>query len=263
MKNILILGHNGMLGNMVLNFFKKTNKYNIFALDEKFPSDAFKDKIKQIECDIIVNCIGKIPQKTPTKSDIYLINTYFPVWLAENKPNSLIVHPSTDCVFNGATKKLMYDNDDNMDANDVYGKSKRLASELLNDFNNVFEIRTSIIGPELYDKKSLFEWILNKNETERVNGYINHFWNGITTLQWAKLLHDFIQNETFSKKIQIGTDRIDKFNLLKMICSIFNLKRNIIEFETKETVNKCLKSDINIISLEKQLQELYLFLRNE
>ena len=146
---------------------------------------------------------------------------------------------------------------------DIYGKSKRLASELLNDFNNVFEIRTSIIGPEIYDKKSLFEWILNKNETEQVNGYINHFWNGITTLQWAKLLHDFIQNETFSKKIQIGTDRIDKFNLLKMICSIFNLKRNIIEFETKETVNKCLKSDINILSLEKQLQELYVFLRNE
>lgn len=261
MKNVLILGHNGMLGSMVFNFFKTTNKYNIFTLNEKFPSDDFKIKINEIECDIIVNCIGKIPQKTPTKSDVYLINTYFPVWLAENKPKSLIIHPSTDCVFNGNTQKIMYDNDDIMDANDTYGKSKRIASELLNDFDNVFEIRTSIIGPELYDKKSLLEWILNKNETEQVTGYTNHFWNGITTLQWAKLLHDFIQNRSFNKKIQIGTDRIDKFSLLKMICSIFNLKRNIIEFETKETVNKCLKTDITIPSLEKQLQELYVFIK--
>lgn len=263
MKNVLILGHNGMLGNMVLNFFKKTNKYNLYTLEEKFPSDIFKDKIKKIECDIIINCIGKIPQKTPSKSDIYLINTYFPVWLAENKSNCLIIHPSTDCVFKGDTKKIMYDNDDNMDADDTYGKSKRIASELLNDFDNIFEIRTSIIGPELYDKKSLFEWILNKNETEQINGYTNHFWNGITTLQWAKLLHDFIQNKNFNKKIQIGTDRIDKFTLLKMVCSIFSLKRNITEFKTIKPVNKCLKSDINIPSLEKQLQELYIFLKNE
>ena len=59
--NILILGHKGMLGHMVEQTLRKGDTFNISTTNIRFPNwepDMFD------EIDIVINCIGAIPQKT-------------------------------------------------------------------------------------------------------------------------------------------------------------------------------------------------------
>ena len=57
--NVLILGHNGMLGHMVKKTLDNNERIKTFTLDKRFPDwdkSLFKDY------DYIINCIGAIPQ---------------------------------------------------------------------------------------------------------------------------------------------------------------------------------------------------------
>lgn len=260
-KTILILGHNGMLGHMVKKFFNyMSDSYDILTIEEKFPQDIFLEKILKIKCDIIINCIGKIPQKKPKNYETYLINASFPLWLAENKIDTTIIHPSTDCVYSGKTNSKYYYINDIMDAYDIYGISKKHASETLALYENVKEIRTSIIGPELNNKTSLFEWILNKSENEEILGYTNHLWNGITTLEWSKFLHELLQNDFKDKIYVLGSDINTKYDILQTVCNVFNIKRNIKKYQTNNVIiNKCLYPYYKRTDLKQQLLELKKF----
>jgi dTDP-4-dehydrorhamnose reductase len=53
-------------------------------------------------------------------------------------------------------------------------------------------IRVSIIGHELSSNYSLLDWFLNSDGT--VNGYDDHYWNGVTTLAWAKICSSIMNN---------------------------------------------------------------------
>lgn len=260
-KTVLILGHNGMLGHMIKKYLKHmANFYDVLTIEGKFPENIFLEKISNINCDIIINCIGKIPQKKPKNYETYLTNVAFPLWLAENKKNTTIIHPSTDCVYSGKTKAEYYHINDTMDAFDMYGMSKKHVSEVLFLYDNVKEIRTSIIGPELNNKTSLFEWVLNKSENEEILGYTNHLWNGITTLEWSKFLHELLQNNFKDKIYVLGADINTKYDILQKICENFNIKRNIIKHQTNDgLINKCLYPYYKRIDLKQQLIELKKF----
>ena len=68
-----------------------------------------------------------------------------------------LIHITTDCVFTGLTG--FYTETSTHDSLDIYGKTKSLGEP-----EKATVIRTSIIGEELYNKKSLLEWVkTNKN----------------------------------------------------------------------------------------------------
>ena len=69
------------------------------------------------------------------------------------------------------------------------GKSK-IGGEAVN--LNKYLLRGSIVGPEAAQGKSLLNWFLNQSEG-KVNGFIDHMWNGITTLNFAKIVHGMIK----------------------------------------------------------------------
>ena len=58
---VLVLGHKGMLGHMVVKYLKDNN-INVITIDKKYPLSS--QQIKQFKGDYIINCIGAIPQKT-------------------------------------------------------------------------------------------------------------------------------------------------------------------------------------------------------
>ena len=60
---VLILGHTGMLGSTVYDYFMGEVDSLTFISD-RWPEDIFKDKVKQFDGDYIINCIGAIPQRT-------------------------------------------------------------------------------------------------------------------------------------------------------------------------------------------------------
>ena len=257
-KKIIVLGGKGMLGNQVTSYFKK--KYKIIKINKSINRLNIKKliyKINNFENSIIINCIGKIKQKKNSEKEILFSNTILPTYLALMlKKGHLLVHPSTDCVFDGKKKKI-YTKQSEYSANDIYGVSKYLADEQLKLRKNTLIIRVSIIGISK-NGPDLLTWALKYNN-KKLYGYIDHYWNGVTTLEWCKILEKILNKKKQffnSKLLQIGTKKCySKYEILHMIKNIFNLKFNIIKMKAGY-INRCLKTDIHIKDIFEQLLEL-------
>ena len=235
---VLILGHNGMLGHMVKLYLEQTCE--IKTIQHRWPSEEFKKEIKESEAQYLINCVGAIPQRTKD----FTINWELPIWLDQNF-DGRIIHPGTDCEM---------DDDD-------YGISKaRAANWLLENGLRTKIIKTSIIGYENGGSASLMEWFLSNKDGDTVNGYADHFWNGSTTLQWAKQAKLMI--ESWNKQMDltiIGTERVSKWDILTIINDVFERNINVNAHETGSIVNKCLKLDINYGHLVDQVKEMKQF----
>jgi dTDP-4-dehydrorhamnose reductase len=258
---ILILGHNGLLGNTVFKYLRQN--FDIEITDNRWGTKEFEDFIKSSNSEWLINCIGCIPQKTSTIKDYYYVNTELPIYLTKFFKGK-IINPSTDCEFSGKINiDHFYKKTDYPDAIDDYGISKKISYMYLESLKNpnIVQIRTSIIGPENIGGKSLWNWFV-ECQNESIKGFINQYWNGITTLEWAKWAEKIILEKdilTNSNVLQLGTEKISKYKILKNINEILNLHKNLIPFESDKYVNKCLLSDISLKDISEQIHEAYEF----
>jgi dTDP-4-dehydrorhamnose reductase len=112
------------------------------------------------------------------------VNSLFPHKLAAaaEAEGVRVLQIATDCVYSGS--KGAYLEDAAHDALDVYGKTKSLG-EVYSPL--VHHLRCSIIGPEIKAHRSLLDWLLQKPQGATVTGFTNHYWNGVTTLHFARL----------------------------------------------------------------------------
>jgi dTDP-4-dehydrorhamnose reductase len=246
---ILLFGSTGMLGKYVFNLLKK--EYDVICINRE-NYDILNDewfKLKNIitsflkEKDIIINCAGIIPQKyTDENIKTYIkVNTLFPHKLNEisQKNNINFIHITTDCVYDGLNGN--YSSLDTHSAKNIYGISKSLGEP-----EEATVIRTSIIGEELFGKKSLIEWIKsNKNGT--INGFINHYWNGVTCFTLAKIIKQIIHENLFWQGVKNihSPDTVTKYDLCCYVNNIYNL--NIKINKTEDIIKK------NMTLLEKNI----------
>jgi len=232
---VLILGHNGMLGHMVMKYFKKNN-IEVITTSNRWPSNEFKMDVINFDGDYIINCIGAIHQRTKT----FDVNWELPIFLDFYSKNK-IVHPGTDCEM---------DDDD-------YGISKKIARDfIVNTSKNTKSIKTSIIGPELNTKSSLLEWFLSNEDSTTVFGYSKFYWDGNTTLTWAKECLNLITNwDEYDKETIISSECISKKEILDSINQVY--ERKIIVNENTDVIkNKCLCGERKTKHIKEQLIEL-------
>lgn len=266
MKKFLILGTKGMLGNTIKKFLLKKNIKPI-EVNKKITKKNIFEIINEINThkpNYVINCIGKIKQKEiKIIDDLYFVNGLIPLLLSKYlNENILLIHPSSDCVYNGKAKK-MYNHKSIRDAEDDYGKSKILGEASQNFRKKILILRTSIIGEEIGNKKyGLLSWF-TKNNLSTLKGYDNHYWNGITTLEWSKIMFDICDKKNKFKILNIGLKyRISKYHLLKLINNIYfdkNNKKKIIKTKTFYC-NRSLKPDIICPSIATQIRELKRFI---
>lgn len=244
-KNVMVLGVSGMLGSIVLDVLSRDLNFKVTAtlreendeLKEKYPPvewkilDAEKANIEDISkvidgADWIINCIGIIKpyihdDNAQEIERAIKINSLFPYLLAKaaEKNKVKVIQIATDCVYSG--EKGKYLESDSHDALDVYGKTKSLGEVYS---NNVYHLRCSIIGPELKNHLSLMDWFLGQPQKSQVNGFINHQWNGVTTLHFAKLCLGIIKNNFKINHSQhiMPSDIITKSDLLKCLTENFH-----------------------------------------
>ena len=247
---VLVLGDRGMLGDAVARFYVEVG-WQVRSNHRRWPSVEFRNIIRDFDGDLLINCIGAIPQKTKDFS----INYELPEFLVKNiKPGIKYIHPDSDCVFDGkiATGEV-YNKDMSPNAIDPYGMSKASVSELYRE-KNLKVIRASIIGIDRY-KKSLLSWFLSQNGT--VDGYSNHFWNGITSYQWAKISKVIFEHwEEYDFITQVGSPSIRKFDLLFLFKEVFKTQTEINIVADTKFVNRCLDTDIQMPTIKYQLEEL-------
>ncbi len=259
MANILVLGHKGMLGRAVIGHFSTLPEYHIETISHRFGDEAFEAAVRESQADFVINCIGKIPQKHPVAGEYDLLNVELPTFLEST--GKCIVHPSTDCEFKGTIPPgEAYTKTDIRDADDEYGMSKACISKRIEEeFQNTKIIRTSIIGHEEATSVALLDWFLSQEG--KVRGYTNHYWNGITTLEWAKQCTRLIADWDNSPALnQLGTEKHhSKYDILTIARDVYEKDIEIESFTTEITVNKCLLSDRPLPDLETQLSELRSF----
>lgn len=255
-----------MLGQMAHIFFSK--KYETLVFNDRYTFSSryeLLDKIHAAGDAIIINCVGKVKQKSSDSGDLSMVNSLLPLDISNSlNDNQILIHPSTDCVFDGKIKKeYSYSIDDLPNARDDYGWSKRLGEVALLGKKNAYIIRVSIIGPDSKSTvpKGLLGWFLSNQNNAVINGYQNHFWNGITTLEWCKtvdsIIHNDLKRELTGKIIQLGTNvTYSKLELLELFQKIYKTSYQINKFIDSVSINRTLKPTISCPSLESQLIEL-------
>lgn len=227
---ILILGGNGMAGHMLVQYFKKVSAYTVFftSRDKKcvgslyvdvFDSTMLEKIVEAVSPDIVINCIGILNEDAKQHElDAYQINGILPHQLKKitEKNNGKLIHISTDCVFSG--KRGNYEEEDNLDGTSIYAKTKALG-EVNSDHH--LTIRTSIIGPEIRKNGiGLWQWFMQQKGV--VQGYKNVIWNGVTTLELAKVIHHTIKHPIFGLYHLTAPEKISKLELLYLFKNMFN-----------------------------------------
>jgi len=235
---ILILGHNGMLGNMVLTYLFFKYRDNVITTNLRWDSDEFKDFVKSSNVDYIINCIGAIPQRGYTEFN--LVNYELPLWL--DSLGIKIIHPDTD------------EPDDT-----PYGLSKTKARLKCN--KNTKIIKTSIIGFERGTSFSFLEWFLSQPEGSEINGYIDQLWNGNTTLGWVQWADKIMNNwDSYNHITTIANpDCHSKYQLLLLFKYIFDKNIKITPIESGTLKANCLEPDYYTKEIASQIFEMKKF----
>jgi dTDP-4-dehydrorhamnose reductase len=176
---------------------------------------------------VIVNCVGVIKQRADTHAAIpsITINSLLPHWLATAAESwgGRVIHFSSDCVFSG--RDGGYIEDSVSDAEDLYGRTKYLGEVA---YPNSLTLRTSIIGRELSQHKSLLDWFLARNHGT-VNGFTRHYYTGVTTNYLAELVADLIvQHPSLFGVYQVASDRISKYELLQLLREAYDLDVTVL-----------------------------------
>jgi len=237
MSTVSILGSTGMLGYSVGQAFSEFNGTLIGStkrvdtnpfLGESFFLDATLRELPEAlhklgSTDYVINCIGVIKpyiseDSAPSRERALLINSVFPYALdaLANDLGFKIIQIATDCVFSGA--KGEYLETDLHDAIDTYGKTKSLGEV---PSENIMNIRVSIIGPEAGRSTSLFEWVRNQPKNSEIDGYSDHFWNGVTSKGFARICRGLVENDGFVAGTHhlLPSDAITKFDLVTEIAN--------------------------------------------
>ena len=254
---ILVLGHNGMLGNVVYKYFKQQGHEIETIGDLRWDDSEFKKTIFNSEAEYIINCVGAIHQKNYDDDYYHFLNVRLPMFLEYT--GKKVLHPSTDCVFHGTIQPPQrYEKDAERDADDPYGASKAKIDKMIVDrFKNTKIIRTSIVGHEIKGFHSLLDWFLGTPDNQALNGYSNYFWNGITTLQWCKVAEEILLKWKKAPVLtQVGSEGMHKCLLLKTMGKVYGKSNQINEFEMETPLNKMLLSDYELPTIEQQLIEL-------
>jgi dTDP-4-dehydrorhamnose reductase len=266
---IYIFGSTGMMGNYIQKYL--STKYDIISITKNEINilnvthdslDMFISNYNPNPNDIVINCMGIIPHTTTDNVNnarsFIIINSLFPIMLSFmcKKYNMKFIHITTDCVFSGSSGN--YNEDDISDENKMYGMSKSLGELACGTI-----IRTSVIGEENKKKNQFLEWVRN-NKNKEITGYDNHYWNGVTCLQLAKIINQIIDKDMYWNGVRhiFSPNIVSKFQLANIINDIYNLNINIKKFITDCNIDKTLSTIyeinnmFNIPDLTNQIIEL-------
>lgn len=251
MQKILVLGRAGMLGHVVYEKLSKEVDFSVVgcarqATDEHTEvvdvSDmqAVAEMVSRVKPDVVVNCVGVLVKgSSDSVSNAILLNSYLPHHLAAlgEKHGFKLVHVSTDCVFSG--DRGGYHDSDVCDGDTPYARTKTLGE--VNDEKHL-TIRTSIIGPELKPNGTgLLDWFLK--QTGEIGGYSEAYWSGVTTIELAKAIVEFIRQDICGLYQFTVEPKISKYDLLILFKESWGVEDVTVKANPNYRCDKSMISD--------------------
>ena len=250
-EGIFVVGHRGMLGRDVVRWFQDEG-HRVVTSDARFvgrDADPLIADVAAAACPIVVNCAAVLPSRTDADTQ-WLANALLPIRLASILSiGQMLIHASTDGVFSGMAGP--YRVGDQPDAVDTYGWSKRVGEWAVQS-PGVVVIRTSILGTSA----GLLGWLLA--QTGEADGFVNHTWSGITTLEWARRCEEIIaMGDPRSRIEHVASPAISKFHLLGTAAHAFGLAVRVRPVEAPESVDRTLVPTIPAAAIKTQLDDLH------
>lgn len=253
MTKVGVLGSTGMLGTTlcrvlreegfeVLEFSRRGISNSANQTSTEFvvnDSTSLKDLDVLAQCDVVVNALGLIKQVMDEDNEdcvlqAHLVNSYFPQLLndftvATNIP---VIQIGTDCVFSG--KEGNYTESSPHQYTDLYSFTKNVGEQLSFDTNL---LRTSVIGCEQDSHFSLLSWVLSQKTSAEINGFSDHYWNGLTSFHFAKIVIGVIRTNNYRSGIRhvLPANIVSKESLVRSIAKHFD--RDDLEIKSTESGN--------------------------
>ena len=250
MSRVLVLGGTGMLGHKVFQYALRRFQETwctirgeragscLERIGLTVPAEAVREHVDamdwptvqaaldELQPDVVVNCLGIVKQREEARAAVpsITINALLPHRLAATLAGweGRLLHISTDCVFSG--RRGSYTEDDPTDAQDLYGRSKALGE--VTDGRSL-TLRTSMIGRELREHRSLLDWLLQQNG-RAIRGYRRACFSGLTTNELARVICQIIEDHPgLSGLYQVTSETITKYALLQLIVDRFGLDIHI------------------------------------
>lgn len=262
MTEVAILGSSGLLGSALARFFKD-EEFQVIEVNRSGAAsqegnqilafDVLHDNLQELISEIpqvewIINATGVIKHKIDESSEESIVsalkvNSIFPGQLevVATSQGKQIITVGTDCVFRGLDG--VKSESTSKDATDIYGISK-IYGELA--MSKTMILRSSFIGVENGTQTELLEWVRNFPADSIIEGFENHFWNGVTVLQIGKVIRGIIETSNFKPGIQhlVPGNEISKFKLISEIMEKFRPEPcPIIGKLTEVSVNRVLATD--------------------
>lgn len=261
MSKIAILGSTGMLGSTLARFLTtekneiyefsrkgiavvKGNRSGVFDVTSENSLLEFSSKHR---FDFAINAIGLIKQlinedDSSVVNLAYAVNRDFPAFLNQYsiQTSTPIIQIGTDCVYSGQDGD--YNESSKFDCTDVYGKSKVEGENLS---QSLLTIRSSIVGHELSTSISLMDWFTSQPNKAEIKGYTNHYWNGVTTLDFSRIVQGVIDSGAFFSGTfhLVPADKLSKYELLKEFAdSLDRMDLTIEPFVAEISVNRTLST---------------------
>ena len=231
-----------MLGSMVVDWLERDPGFEVAAtvrsaeMGQKLASRVRRASVSVLEATNpselreairgaawVVNAIGitkpYVHDDVPKEVERAVrVNALFPHALAQaaEAEGARVLQIATDCVFSGREGK--YTESSSNDPLDVYGKTKSLGEVRA---AAIYHLRCSIIGPELKTRAFLLEWLRSQPHGATVPGFTDHLWNGVTTLQFARLCHAIVRDELELPPLMhvVPKSAVTKKELLEVIAS--------------------------------------------
>ena len=254
---VFVLGHRGMLGHVVARYFSE-HGMQVLCSERRYegaPGDPLVEEVRDSGAEWIINATGKFSAHEADTRELRLINSQFPAHLkCALRLEQRLIHASSDGVFAGTSGN--YAVGAARDATDEYGFSKILG-EVVAEQNKAIVIRTSIIGPGGTKGAGLMNWFLKQSGT--VNGFSNHHWSGVTTLEWARVCHELITGKLHSATGFVQPtcrEPVSKFEILEMIAELWNHPVEVRAANAPSSVNRTLVPHPARAPLRQQLHEL-------
>ena len=118
---------------------------------------------------------------------------------------------------------------------------------------------------------SLLQWVVS-NKDKTINGYNNHYWNGVTCLRLAQILHKMVERELYWKGVShIFSNIVSKYDLLQYINKIYNLNITVDSIKCDQEIDKTLASKhitnsiinqyVDKVEIYQQIKEQMIFFK--
>ena len=263
-ESVLVFGADGMLGRAVTRFFAQRGAHVVSATRATYDiagNDFVALRQATAGASVIVNCAGVIKPRIAAMpiEDVLRVNAIFPHNLALAAPQARIFHVTTDCVYTGDDGG--YDENAPVDAQDVYGLSKAGG-----DGAPVMVLRTSIVGEEEPPGRSLLAWAISQRG-KTVNGFTNHRWNGVTTLELARVIGAVLEDGAYAVgRFHVHSPEVlTKDEMLRLFSDVYQLDLDVVPTLADEACDRSLRSvrplaaKYGTPSFREQLEEMRRF----